>query len=100
MKKTASTMLRLLAAMLFVGATAVHAADTPKKVKYAPPEGFASHKWGDLRSTFDRLPEKPIGVGAGYMLSREKQEDFSCVPVVQTGQITGAVGGCDFQATL
>ena len=99
MKKPASTLIRFLMGALFVSA-AVHSDDSPKKVKYVPPDGFAGHKWGDLRSTFDRLPAQPIDVGAGYMLSREKQEDFTCVPVVQTGQITGAVGGCDFQATL
>ncbi|HTU67984.1 MAG TPA: hypothetical protein VMF52_18690 [Steroidobacteraceae bacterium] len=92
--KNALTSILLLACLSFAAAAA------DKNVKYVPPEGFGGHKWGDLRGTFDRLPERPIGVGAGYMLSREKTEDFQCVPVVQTGQITGAVGGCDFQATL
>jgi hypothetical protein len=76
------------------------AADKPKRVKYVAPEGFADHKWDDLRSTFPRLPEKPIGVGAAFMLTIQKQEAFSCVPAMPTGPITGAVEGCDFYATL
>lgn len=78
-------------------------ADKPKRVKYEPPEGFAGHKWGELRSSFDRLPEAPIGVGAAWMHSKEKQDAdfFTCVPLGYAGpQISGAVGGCDFQQTL
>jgi hypothetical protein len=72
-----------------------------KRIRYVPPEGFAGHKWGDLRSTFDRLPEKPIGVGAGWMRSIEKQTDFTCVPISAPGAtMSGAVDSCDFQATL
>src|SRR5690349_3789647 len=71
------------------------------KPRYVPPEGFAGHKWGDLRSTFERLPEKPIGVGAGWMRSIEKQQDFTCVPLGAPGAtMNGAVDSCDFQATL
>jgi hypothetical protein len=82
-------------------AVAAHAADG-KRVKYVPPEGFAGHKWGDLRSSFDRLPETPIGVGAGWMRSIEKQTaDGACVPVGPPGPtMSGAIGGCDFGATL
>jgi hypothetical protein len=88
----------LTTALLFAGAA--YGDEAPKHVRYVPPEGFAGHKWGDLRTAFDRLPDRPIGVGAGWMRSIEKQEDFTCVPDMRTGQITGAVGGCDFQATL
>lgn len=96
---------RLLAALFACAFAlpAVHAdsiGEKSKKVKYVAPEGFAGHKWGDLRSTFDRLPNEPIGVGAAWMRALEKQNDFTCVPVVTGAQITGAVGGCDFQATL
>lgn len=92
------TIASLIGLLLF--AVAVAAAEG-KRVKYVPPEGFAGHKWGDLRTTFDRLPEKPIGVGAAWMRSIEKTEGFSCVPVYNPGtQISGAIEGCDFQATL
>jgi hypothetical protein len=100
MKKTASLPLVVMALSLI--AAGALAADKPARVKYVAPDGFAGHKWGDLRSTFDRLPEQPIGVGAAYMLSVERQTAFSCVPAVAApgAQISGAIGGCDFQATL
>jgi hypothetical protein len=79
----------------------LNAAEKSAKVKYVPPEGFAGHKWGELRTSFDRLPTEPIGVGAAWMTPVEKDTGFHCIPVVNTGgQINGAVGGCDFQATL
>jgi len=98
MKKVVILVAALLTSPL--GLTTASAADQPKRVKYVAPEGFAGHKWDDLRSTFDRLPEKPIGVGAAFMLTIQKQNDFTCVQSNPTGPITGAVGGCDFQATL
>lgn len=99
------TPTRLLSVLLTCGlalftAHAAVAADRSPKVKYMPPEGFAGHKWGDLRSNFDRLPSEPIGVGAAWMRGIETQKDFHCVPVSAGQQITGAIGGCDFQATL
>jgi hypothetical protein len=99
-------MRKLIAAALFaiVASLSLPAAadDKPQRVKYEAPEGFSNHKWGDLRSTFDRLPETPIGVGAAFMLQHEKPQDFTCIPTSPPpgSQITGAVGGCDFQATL
>jgi hypothetical protein len=93
-----SIVLPLLCFVTFVAAAP--AAET-KHVRYVAPEGFAGHTWGDLRSTFDRLPEKPIGVGAGWMRSIEKQQDFTCVPLSAPGPtMSGAVDACDFQATL
>jgi hypothetical protein len=89
-----------IAILLGLLALAASAADKPKRVKYVAPEGFADHKWGDLRTSFNRLPEQPIGVGAAFMHAIEKQNDFTCVLSVPTGPITGAVDGCDFQATL
>ena len=72
-----------------------------EKTPYVAPEGFGGHKWGDLRSSFERLPEAPVGVGAAWMQPKEKQTDVTCVPVYSIGpQINGAVDGCDFQATL
>jgi len=77
------------------------AAERPARVKYVPPEGFAGRKWGELRTSFDRLPNEPMGVGAAWMTPVEKDTGFHCIPAANTGgQITGAVGGCDFQATL
>ncbi len=92
------TTIACLVAMLLAlpGASDARSA----RLKYQPPEGFAGSKWGDLRRTFARLPAEPLGVGAAYMLPVEKQQSFTCVPLVPTGPITGAVGGCDFQATL
>ena len=89
-----------IAILLGLLALAASADDRPKRVKYVAPEGFADHKWGVLRTAFNRLPEQPIGVGAAFMHAIEKQNDFTCVPNMPTGQITGAVGGCDFEATL
>jgi hypothetical protein len=79
--------------------TVAQAADSGKRVKYSPPEGFAGHKWGDLRSSFDRLPEEPTGVGAAWMRAQEKQADFTCVPNVQMS-MAGATDTCNFQETL
>jgi hypothetical protein len=73
----------------------------PKRAKYVAPEGFAGRTWGELRTTFDRLPEEPLGVGAAYILPVEKQGFFTCVPGRPSGgTMAGAVDGCDFQATL
>lgn len=94
--KHALTSMLLAASLSFAGSALAE-----KAVKYVAPEGFGGHKWGDLRTSFDRLPDTPIGVGAGYMLSREKVKDFTCVPVYNIGgQVSGAIEGCDFQATL
>jgi hypothetical protein len=102
MKPFFSLSLGVAAALVLAGMPpAVNAADTPAKVKYVPPEGFAGYKWDQLRTSFDRLPTEPIGVGAAWMTPVEKETTFNCIPVANTGgQINGAVGGCDFQATL
>src|ERR1041385_5721013 len=90
----------VLSLFCLISFAAVAPAAESKHVRYVAPEGFAGHKWDDLRTTFDRLPEKPIGVGAAFMLTIQKQNDFTCVASVPTGPITGAVEGCDFYATL
>jgi hypothetical protein len=101
MKTTPRLLLAALALVLISGTAAVQAVEKPKRVKYEAPEGFAGHKWGDLRSSFDRLPEAPFGVGAAWMRSIEKQTEFHCVPIAAPGAtMSGAVEGCDFQATL
>ena len=75
--------------------------DSPEEIEFVAPEGFGGHKWGDLRTSFDRLPETPVGVGAAWMQPKEKRTDVTCVPIYNPGpQITGAIGGCDFYATL
>jgi hypothetical protein len=91
----------LLVLTLIAGLTTATAADNSKRVKYVAPEGFAGKTWGDLRSGFDRLPDEPIGVGAAYILPHEKRADFTCVPGRPSGPtMSGAIEGCDFQATL
>jgi hypothetical protein len=88
----------VIAAM--VGAVAI-AAEPDKKVKYVAPAGFAGHAWGELRTNFTRLPDTPIGVGAAWMNARVKSTTFDCIPVATIGpQMSGAIGGCDFRATL
>jgi len=82
----------LLTLFLALSSTLSAAADKPGRVKYVPPEGFAGHRWGDLLSSFKRLPAEPLGVGAAYILPHEKASTFTCV--VSTD------GGCDFQKTL
>ena len=99
-KRLVSFCLGFLA-VLPLAALPVQAADKPRKVKYVAPEGFADRKWGELRSTFDRLPTEPVGIGAAWISPVEKKSSFTCVPVSPAGpQISGAIGGCDFQATL
>ena len=104
MKPIVSLSLGVVAALLFAGVPAPGgAADKAKRVKYVAPEGFAGHVWGELRTSasFDRLPKEPIGVGAAWMNPHEKESSFTCVPIAAPGPVmSGAVGGCDFQATL
>ena len=100
MKKRLITCL-LAIQCSFVASGAAADESKPEKIKYVAPEGFAGHKWGDLRSSFERLPEQPVGVGAAWMQPKERHTDVTCVPVAPVGpQITGAIGGCDFYATL
>ena len=91
-----SSCLALLAVCLL--AAPMGAAGKPKSVKYVPPTGFAGKSWGEVRNSFDRLPQEPIGVGAAYILAQEKETFFSCVPAKQA--LMGATEGCDFYETL
>jgi hypothetical protein len=100
-----TSLFRSLFALLALSSFVAHpalAADKPgRPKKYQPPEGFAGKTWGELRTSFDRLPAEPIGVGAGYILPVEKQGTFTCVPGRPSGgTMSGVVDGCDFQATL
>jgi hypothetical protein len=97
--KSPAWLLLILAVVLLTDAVAVHAEDAPKRVKYVPPEGFAEYKWGDLRSSFARLPAQPIGVGAAWMARKEKPQEFTCFTSMSMTQ-TGAIDGCDIQTTL
>ena len=90
---------RVLAVLLLAASLSTAAAE--KKVKYVPPLGFDGRTWGELRSTFDRLPTEPTGVGAGFIVPVLKKTTFVCVPGRPSGgPMSGAVDGCDFQATL
>jgi hypothetical protein len=94
-------IVSIASSFLIAFCAATQAAEPPKRVKYVAPEGFAGHPWGELRSAFTRLPEVPIGVGAAWMNARVKSTSFDCIPVSTIGpQISGAIGGCDFRATL
>jgi hypothetical protein len=94
--------LRIFAIMLLSTAFAVHAAEKPKKVKFVAPAGFDGHLWGELLTgpAFARLPLEPIGIGAAWMRPVEKDVTYTCVPSGLGSQMGGAIGGCDFQATL
>jgi hypothetical protein len=87
-------------ALLLAVVTGISAPAFAKKVKYVPPDGFAGHKWGALRSTFDRLPEQPVGVGAGWTRPVEKDVTWHCVPTTFPSPSGGVTEGCDFQQTL
>ena len=76
-KRLVSLCLSLMAGLTLVTAPG-HAEDKPKKVKYVPPEGFGGHKWGELRTTFDRLPNEPVGVtGIGWRVKSTPAKIFS-----------------------
>jgi hypothetical protein len=70
-------------------------------VKYVAPEGFAQRKWGELRGSFERLPKDPVGVGAAYIVPKEKATSYGCVPGGYRGQeMHGPYESCNWQATL
>jgi hypothetical protein len=96
-----SLRITVLALAALIAGSAVAADKSGRPKKYEPPTGFASHQWGELRTKFEGLPEEPLGVGAAYILPKEKQGTFTCVPGRPSGgTMSGAVDGCDFQATL
>jgi len=91
-------------AALWTALFATWTADAAEKyadVKYVPPTGFAGHKWGELRFSFDRLTAEPIGVGAGWIPPQPKGVSYTCqLPGWIGPQMNGPVPGCIFQATL
>ena len=84
-------------ALLLIASVAAFAvaADPSHKVKYVPPEGFAGFKWGALRSSFERLPKDPLGVGAAFGKPVEKDMNFICKPV-----FTESAQGCDMYSMI
>jgi hypothetical protein len=93
--------MRSVLICLLLVVTAAQASESGKRVKYQPPEGFAGHKWGDLRGSFERLPEAPVGVAAAWMRTQQKQNGFHCVPNVRIGATqAGAQDMCNFEETL
>jgi hypothetical protein len=69
----------LLVIGLLALAPMLPAADKPKRVKYVPPEGFAGYTWGDLRRSFDRLPDEPLGIGAAWMNPVVTEQRITCI---------------------
>lgn len=96
----ANKWMRWWPALLLAVVVGISAPAIAKKVKYVAPEGFAGHKWGELRTSFDRLPEQPVGVGAGWTRPVEKDIEWHCVPVTRPSPSGGVTEGCDFHATL
>ena len=77
-----------------------HAAERHADVKYSPPEGFAGHRWGAMRFIFERLPEEPLAVSAGWIHPQEKSVSFTCRPMPYRGPImNGPVPACEYDAT-
>jgi len=57
-------------------------ADVPKlnlpPKRYEPPEGFAGHAWGDLRSRFDKLPQEPAAIRGAWTRGFLKPLEVIC----------------------
>jgi hypothetical protein len=87
----------LVAAILALAVFSAAAADKPAKVKYIPPTGFGGYEWGALRSSFERLPQEAVGVGAAFTRPVEMGTNYTCVPVVSS---TSPLGDCDFNAMI
>jgi hypothetical protein len=68
----------LCAAALLAVAASAQVVAKPKKVQYVPPAGLFGHKWGELRTSFDKLPERPLGITAAWMRPVLKDTEFSC----------------------
>jgi hypothetical protein len=75
---------------MFVAPLLAGAADKQKRVKYVPPAGFAGHNWGEVRSSFDRLPDQPLGIGAAWISPVLTEQTFNCP----------SLGDCDASQVL
>ncbi len=81
-------------------AAAAGASDA-KRTKYVPPDGFGGHKWGELRTSFARLPEEPVGVGAAFIRQQEQKQYFRCgAPRYLGPRMNGPYDSCNWQNTL
>jgi len=67
-------------------ASLAHAKDS-RRIKYVPPEGFAGHKWGEPRTSFDRLPADPLTAGAAWMPPILVEQSFNCIGLCDMGQV-------------
>lgn len=102
MPRLASLLASSLAAFLALSGAA-RAESAPKHIKYKAPEGFAEHKWGDLRATFDRLPAEPLGVGAAWLVPRGEstQPSVMCSSSASLSPMSsGTVETCNIQTIL
>lgn len=79
--------LWLAAGLLALAPMLAGAAGKAKRVKYVPPEGFAGFNWGDLRSSFDRLPDQPLGVGAAWMSAVVTEQRITCIGTCDANQV-------------
>jgi hypothetical protein len=59
-----------------------------KKVKYVPPSGLFGHKWGELRSQFDKLPAQPLGIAAAWMAPVVTGMSFECMGGIDCSDAT------------
>lgn len=79
---------RAWAALLIATALSAFApAAEAKKARYVPPEGFGGFKWGDLRSSFDRLPAEPLGVAAAWMNPVVTEQRYTCIGTCDANQV-------------
>jgi hypothetical protein len=75
----------------------------PGKVKYVAPAGFGTHKWGDLRTSFERLPEQPKGVAAAWLVPTDggKEPFVMCSSSTTLGRMSsGTVESCNIQTAI
>jgi hypothetical protein len=102
MKRLVSLSFGVLAALAVTTVPAAGlAAEKAERVKFVAPEGFAGHAWGELRTSFTRLPDVPLGVGAAFMMPVEKQAIWHCIEMPPPSpRMNGYVPPCDYQKTL
>ena len=74
--------------------------EEPKRVKYVPPEGFAGHKWGELRSSSSGCRKQADRRRRRVDAAAARNQRNSPACPMSAGPRRGAVDGCDFQATL
>jgi hypothetical protein len=50
----------------------------PPPERYAAPSGFGGHRWGEARTAFTGLPDKPQGIGAAWSQGKVTSIDIDC----------------------